>query len=360
MTSVRRIAYLLVHAVGENDGVTAKVQGQADAWRRLGVDVELFVMSPTEHSFGAHRFPATSMWRRFVLDHELIEAVAAFEPDVVYLRYALWSRSLEAVVRAYPSVLELNTKIWKEFSASFRAYPSFGSFARLLAHGLTHERLVASVDGVVGVTQELVDHVDGMGLHKVSAVAPNSIRVDDYEVLERSSHARPALFFMGTPGQSWHGVDLIETWSKALPEFDFHVVGYCGTNSENLTYHGVLRRDEYVSVLRQCDVCLSALALHRKSMVEACPLKVREYVAYGFPIILAHRDPAFDAVQEDWVLCLDTRDEGRVPAKELTDFLALNRGRVLSEKQRSLVDSRRVEGARVDFMSRVVRRSEGG
>lgn len=45
--------------------------------------------------------------------------------------------------------------------------------------------------------------------------------------------------------------------------------------------------------MRNCQVCIGTLALHRKNMTEASPLKTREYLAHGFPVIIGYKDTAF-------------------------------------------------------------------
>src|SRR5690606_35583904 len=45
---------------------------------------------------------------------------------------------------------------------------------------------------------------------------------------------------------------------------------------------------------------IGSLAMHRNSMLEACPLKVREYCAFGLPVILGYRDT--DLEGQDFVL----------------------------------------------------------
>ncbi len=44
----------------------------------------------------------------------------------------------------------------------------------------------------------------------------------------------------------------------------------------------------------RCHLAISTLGLHRKGMIEASTLKVREYWARGIPILLSERDPDLD------------------------------------------------------------------
>ena len=50
-------------------------------------------------------------------------------------------------------------------------------------------------------------------------------------------------------------------------------------------------------MLASADVGIGTLGLHRKSMDEASPLKVREYLAVGLPVLYGYRDPDADDLQ---------------------------------------------------------------
>jgi len=48
-----------------------------------------------------------------------------------------------------------------------------------------------------------------------------------------------------------------------------------------------------INYVKRADVAIGALATYRKGMKETSTLKVREYLAYGLPVILDHHDPDF-------------------------------------------------------------------
>ena len=48
-----------------------------------------------------------------------------------------------------------------------------------------------------------------------------------------------------------------------------------------------------MEILGQAHIGIASLALHRKKMQEASPLKLREYLAAGLPSITAYRDTDF-------------------------------------------------------------------
>ena len=62
----------------------------------------------------------------------------------------------------------------------------------------------------------------------------------------------------------------------------------------NVRLHGVVERGRLLELLAEADVGLGTLVLHRKDLSEASPLKLREYVAVGLPVVYAHVDPDID------------------------------------------------------------------
>jgi hypothetical protein len=69
----------------------------------------------------------------------------------------------------------------------------------------------------------------------------------------------------------------------------------------NLHVHGRLVRDQYRPILAAADFGIGPLGLHRKGMSEATPLKVRDYLIHGLPVMIAHLDTDFPG-EAPWYL----------------------------------------------------------
>jgi glycosyltransferase involved in cell wall biosynthesis len=146
--------------------------------------------------------------------------------------------------------------------------------------------------------------------------------------------------------------------ADALPEFDFDVVGTQERPSRptppNVRFHGFCERPEYEAILAASDVALGTLALHRKGMSEAAPLKVREYLLRGIPVIIGYTDP--DLEDNPWfVLQLpNTEDNVRDAVSEIRDFVLSVAGRrVGREEVGSRIDALVKERERLDFLEDV-------
>jgi hypothetical protein len=114
---------------------------------------------------------------------------------------------------------------------------------------------------------------------------------------------------VGSPGMSWHGVDKLVWLAEQYPELHIHIVGYSKDDlsqsiPENVSLHGYLQPADVKQVLMKTDVAFGTLALHRKKMMEASPLKVREALAYGIPVVLGYDDTDLRDVKSDLFLFL--------------------------------------------------------
>lgn len=107
----------------------------------------------------------------------------------------------------------------------------------------------------------------------------------------RRATKAPHFVFVGTAGLPWHGIDKIVKLAERVPTWTFHVVGEkLRCPPQNINSYGALSWGELQKVYALSDFGISTLALHRKGMHEASPLKSREYLAHGLPVIGAYRD----------------------------------------------------------------------
>lgn len=308
---VFKIAYLIHHDITRNDGVTKKIKGQVDYWRALDVDVECFCILPlcNDSILQSHQYESKHyLKQRLGVNLQLINDIGQFNPDVVYFRYDTWSRNFSILASKYKIICELNTLDIEEFYLLYKKDKTIKSWLRYVTYKYLRRYVLNKAAGLVSVTTEIKDHPSNNKFQNKKITIPNSINLDDYLIIKKikSDDKRVGLFFIGTPNQPWHGIDIIEDMAKNLPQFDFHIVGVTDTNTTNVFYHGYLKQSEYLEVLKKCHICIGSLALYRNNMEEACPLKVREYLAYGYPIILGYNDTAFlDGSSLPWLHYID-------------------------------------------------------
>ena len=198
---------------------------------------------------------------------------------------------------------------------------------------LNRRVVLGSADALVCVTHELAESENFTSFGKRTIVIGNGVDLERLRELPAPTNERAQVVFLGSARQSWHGIDKIGWLAARLHEADFHVIGYHRDSlpfraPPNLTAHGILGRDEYEPLLARADLAVGTLALHRKRMNEACPLKVREYLAYGLPVVIGYRDTDFANVRPWYLLELpNSADNVRSGLGEIRAFLAQVRGR---------------------------------
>ncbi len=74
-------------------------------------------------------------------------------------------------------------------------------------------------------------------------------------------------------------------------------------------FHGFLDRAGVMDVLMKTDVACGSLALHRNNMQEASPLKVREALAYGIPVLLGYKDTDLSNLQSEYILQIPNTED---------------------------------------------------
>jgi len=292
-----KIAYLIHHDISKNDGVTKKIRTQKEYWEKYGHVVKVFAVVPSKakSDLVASQYVSNGyIHSRLRLNNLLLSDIDSFSPDCVYFRYDTWSLTLSKILKRYKVITELNTFDLGEFKLLMYKQKSLKSVLRFFVYKCLRSRIFKQVYAIVGVTKEIISQDSIKKFKKSSIYIPNSIDLNYYQLLKKNQNDSPInLFFMGTPNQPWHGVDIIEEMAKELPQYTFHIVGIDGHSKDNIYWHGYLSQDEYSKILSSTHICIGSLALHRNNMREACPLKVREYLAYGFPIIIGYDETAF-------------------------------------------------------------------
>jgi glycosyltransferase involved in cell wall biosynthesis len=293
-----RIAYFAHFNGGNRSGVFHKVGAQIDAWRGRRHAVRLFLATRDQPQPWVERM-GDSRVRQYAGPASRLRAMSAlirdlrcFDPDVVYLRWDLFYPQMMFFPRRTPLVIELNSDDINEYR--------MGSRVRSIYNSGTRSLLLGRASALVFVTSELGKGPSFRRFRGRHVVIPNGVDLQAYPILAAPSNPRPRLVFVGTPGQSWHGTDKVLRLAHLRQDWHFDIVGPTNEMSDalaNVDWHGQLNRAEVLEILARADVGIGTLGLHRKSMEEACPLKVREYLAVGLPVIYGYSDPDLDGIE---------------------------------------------------------------
>ena len=358
-----KVAYLGQMAdVSRETSIAKKIRDQVRAWRAAGHNCRYFALAPSAELWTglASTAEATivrrgSAWSRPFRSLALCRALADWRPDIVYFRYAHHEAGLPALFARVPAVAEINSDDTFEYALTLGP-------AKNLYHRLTRRRVLRSVSAFVPVTNELSRIA--VSFDRPVEVIANSIGLADLSPLSPApSDAPPRLAFMGTARTPWHGLDRIAELARLFPDWGFDVVGddsetwpadQAGPVPPNLALHGTLSRERYLPLLAASTAALGTFGLYRKGMHEACPLKVREYLALGLPVIgaCADTDIPDDA---DYHLRLPNDAAPLAPRRDASAaFVERWRGRRVPRASIAHIDTAVKETRRLAFMARVV------
>lgn len=354
-----KIAYIACISQ-DNLGVQKKIQRQIEHWRRAGHEVQCFFMAPHD----SKPPPRYSLWKRCNLLNPtlaLLLSVRAYQPDCIYMREDTLpvSRFLRFLFWRKKIILEINSNYDTEgrldYASSFKAKRNFWiNYA--INHFFYHR-----IAGIVSVSHELLQLPHFLRC-KEKIVIPNTIDIDSVTIQKCHNATLPVgLIFLGSPNQPWHGVDKIIQLARNLgDDFLIHLVGPQEKDiavfnpPSNVIAHGY--RTDYTDILRKCHIAIGTLALHRNNMKEASPLKVREYLAGGLPVIIAYDDSAFISLAQlpDFILRLKNSEDcikEHDTIEKIRQFCLKNCTRVVSHNDiREFIDSRYFEEKRLAFI----------
>lgn len=353
-----KVAYLLTWSGDQRSGVFKKVADQVEAWSRLGLQVGIFVATTHTSSPDWAELPEsvhveiyTHEVHSLVVQRRLVRSIHRWGPDVTYVRTTIRHAAAFRLLGALPHVIEVQTDDLAESEGLSRA--------RHYATLSTRRLSLGKARGMVFVSQELSTRAtydrftanrivigNGATLRRISPLPPP----------DADSRA-PRLAFVGSPGIPWHGLDDVIRLAELRPGWSFDLIGPEATSTvwpSNVSVHGALHSDDYNSILAKSDAAISTLALYRNRMEEASPLKSREYLALGLPVIGSYRDtdiPEFSDVY------LRLRNE---PCAIITEILRVEafldrwRGQRVPRDEILYLDTERKERQRIAFLQQVL------
>lgn len=365
-----RIAYL---ALGLNKfhfkgGVGHKIDAQRGWWRDFGHEEHLFFLTPDEVNHAKSTafqygplsgLPLLKNITRFISRSmtmaRLIEQVRNYHPDLIYLRYGLYAFPLHKIFKLAPVIVELNSDDLVEY----RHYGWLSYWLNLFTRGISFR----NSSGLVLLSHELAKIPDNASLGKPIRVIANGIDFEKNQLLASPKNITPIITIVASAGAVWHGVDKLIYLAKRFPDLTINIVGDGQENMDglvpsNVHMLGFVPRDQVRDILMLSDVACGTLALHRKNMQEASPLKVREAVAYGIPLILGYHDTDLSEIKNEYVLNIpNTEDNVKTYAEQIRSFAYKMMGRRLDrEAFRACLDQIHKEEVRLQFFADILQK----
>ncbi len=290
-----KILYITEQDLDNNSGVTHKVLGQVSVWVSKGHDVEavnlntLQIYNARTKEFGYLGKPVPShsqlrtfsnLWRN---SSAVYDYVCQRDFDVVYTRYFPWTYSFSLIGSRSKLIFEINGDQDEEYKNR--------SFVALLYYRMTKRLTYLSAKGAIFVSHELsgrfshhfpANKVIGNGIDDELFQFPITAEVSGSGVLN--------LVFTGSSQLNWETQNELMNFMAGRNDFHLHVIGNEGINTENVTFYGKVSRQKNLEILAKADVAISTLNFYLRGIHEGSPLKSREYLALGLPMIAGYED----------------------------------------------------------------------
>jgi glycosyltransferase involved in cell wall biosynthesis len=345
-----------------NSGVGKKLDRQIKTWQAGGHEARLF-MHTSRYASPLDLVPAEVIpyntagtarteLNRIAAAMQLVQAVKAYHPDIIYLRLAMYVYPVHRLGGIAPLVGETNTNDLTQHEGLGKIFA--------LYNRLTRGLLLRRLDGLVAVSRELAGTSAFAVYSKPTRVIANGIDLENFVPLPAPSNSIPRLAFIGNPGYPWHGVDKLVTLARLVPDVELDVIGYDrlpGFESlpENLHLHGYLSAEEYKKILGGADAAVSSLGLHRIGLEEASPLKSRECLALGLPLVLAYIDTDLHNLDVDFLLRIPNKEDNiQTHAQAIREFAYCMRGRRVDRASIRSIDQAVKERERVRFFEEII------
>jgi O-antigen ligase len=313
-----RILYITLGNIDDRTGAGEHIRGMIRGLAECGheVTVVAYVGSCDEHPVGENiRYHLFGPHRRLVikalrLRRAIAEVLRAGHFDFAYLRtfptdYITVCTSL--LRHSVPYACEMNTVFAGEYRARGQAWKA-RYYAPLERLTLIHSTIW------LPVTHEIRDHAERLsGTTRPWLIARNGIDfVSERDVTNRHELRRRAnrggdevILIMLGMDRPWHGADrAIALLSYLPPRYRLWLVG-----SRTMSAEARLREiakthrvEDRFEIHRWCsgtelgrrvacaDIALGPLALDRKGMTEAQPIKIAYYLDYGIPVVTNYVD----------------------------------------------------------------------
>lgn len=308
-----RILYVIDQNIesGNTSGIIHKIKNKIDIWNQEGIHVELLSLysfklynTNLEVIDESNSYKIKKHGRYYTLIRLLLSTFLLYrflkknDYDLMYIRQRPYMPFTQRCFRLVKTIIEINTYDVGEYKSISKIMYYINNWTR--------DRYYRQARGFLCVTEEL-EKIYTEKYKLPSLTIANGVSTKKYSI-KNGNHERIQLVFVGSPGYDWHGIDKVELMASSMPEYDFHLVGMNGENKNNVFYHGYCSLEKTQEIVANADVGICSLSLHVKDMDEASPLKSRQYLAQGLPIIYAYKDTDLKG-DEEFVLKLENHSK---------------------------------------------------
>ena len=366
-----KIAYILDDDISVKTGVVHKIEAKINVWKKLGHETRVFSLRSKSlkpiinNSVIISKFePKNSLVKKLIQHYKSFEVLdsylSSFNPDIIYMRYMRYfPNTVNVLKKNAPYIIEINTDDVSELKV--------GRKSAYLYNQLTRNFLFGEAAGFISFSHELLKNENFSKFDKPAIAIGNGYNFESVSFHKKLFNENVTFVFIGTPGQTWHGVEKVLYLSSKFMEHTFHVIGPSRDEllkmgidfGSNVHIHGYLDQKRLQKIVSESDIGISSLALHRIGLTEGSPLKSGQYLAHGLPIIYGYKDTD---IPDDFEFALNIgnyENNVRDHLTEIDDFIQVVKKmdpQNIRNKAKEFLDYSIKEEARMNFMQKVIQK----
>lgn len=355
-----KIAYLLEVNPYKNSGIVKKINDQVAFWKQRGHQVEVFNIwpkpkenKPSFFNFKTHHHKildslipdgfVKNYTTKIFCANKVSRAIKRYNPDILYHRQNIWYPGLISILKQYASIMELNTV--DTFEMKF--YSKLKS--KIYFYG--KKKILNNTNALVAVSPSILEHYKDFNRPKI--VVSNGINLTAIKPKKENNQSNETnLVFVGSNNMEWHGLDKIFQLATSLPKVTFHIVGYQpgdypNVKNKNVIFYGWMDKEQLTSLYATCHFGIGSFGNHLVGKPIDSTLKVREYLAYGLPVILGHIDVDFK--NSDFVKKVTNQKHELISILDITQFLIEHKDTIIKKDMITIITSNTKENERLLF-----------
>jgi hypothetical protein len=355
-----KICYFGQLDLSKPSGIVKKFLRQICYWKNAGINIEAYIISPSsficdevaQSGIKVNLFQRNNWLSLFTQPIIAFLKIKKAQPDIVYLRFSKYLVGMRHLSKKVKVIVEINTLLANEHLVK-------SHFLVYLYSKISEKLLLRSCVGAVFLTPEICEQYHGNIPNML--ILGDGIEIDSMpQNIETEKHEKPRLVFMASNNMIWQGLDKVLYLAHIYPCWDFIIIGptpdeqaFAPKFLPNVNYYGFLDSESYRKILFSCDVAIGTLALHRINMNESTPLKVREYLSIGLPIIIGYHDPDFTE-DCDFILKLpNTEINISANLEKIEKFVESWQGKKVEKERIRHIDTNQKEATRLKFIQSI-------
>ncbi len=301
-------------------GIYNKIKGQANAARKLHLDIDYFILNKLENK----QLDNLKLIKLNLPSNKILNFIKRTYFKIKTIDQNLDLKMYNKIVLRYPLATDFffYKTFWKKYKiitihnsneiGELKTNKTFLGKINLFLEKRNSSKLLSNVAGIISVSNE----IRNIELKKIKTVKPsivisNGIDVENvpFTKFRTFDNETLNLIFVSTIFNPWHG---LERLLKSLHLYNgkvkirLYLIGEIKNNIEKSLIHEISNTNIDIKILgskygKDIDkyfsistLAIGTLALFKNNMNETSTLKIEEYLARGIPFIYAYDDTAVE------------------------------------------------------------------